>query len=180
MQISFGFKNRAPLTDLQRKLEQYARDFPEVNKRAVNRLINEMRNELIGAVREKQSRYAAGYLMRSIRAQVVAEGQRVIRASVGTPVEYARYLEEGTKRHFVGPVRKKCLAWRSQTGFAAGRKWLGKAFSAASKSGKWSGWGHSKGHYVSGIKAWGIFAAVEQWASKRADEIYDEEIKRLK
>jgi hypothetical protein len=106
--------------------------------------------------------------MRSIRAAVYKSGGKITEASVGTPLEYAPYLEHGTRPHMIFPRFRKALSWRIQGGPSAPKrkKWLGRAF--------------SKGHQVSGIKAWGVFEWVAQWAKGRAKEIYADEISRLK
>ncbi len=166
--ITFKFKNEKWPSDLRRLLEQQARRCPQVNERAIRRLTNDIRSELAKGIRSKQSRYAIGHLMRSIRAAVHKSDGKITEASVGTPVEYMPYLEGGTQAHMVRPTRAKALSWRIQGGASASKakKWIGRAF--------------SKGHMVSGIRAWGVFAQVTQWAKQRAKEIYADEISRLK
>lgn len=181
MIADFRFRDSKWPQQLHDKISGFAKQNPEINGRAVRRLANDMRNELLKWIRAKQSRYATGHLMRTINTDIAADGRNIVRAAVGTPSGIMPFLEEGTQDHMVRPVYKKCLAWRLRgPELSKAKKWIGKTFSKAASSGNWSGWGHSKGHMVSGIKAWRVFHIVGLWALGKASEVYNQEIAKSK
>lgn len=56
-------------------------------------------------------RVRTGRLRASIRHQLLVDGRGLV-AVIGSNVEYARYVEEGTEPHRIVPVRKKALHWK--------------------------------------------------------------------
>lgn len=60
------------------------------------------------------------------------------------------FFEEGTKSHWIAPIRKKALAWKARAGKFASAIY----YKSGIRSGKNL---FSKGHYVSGIRARYVF-----------------------
>jgi hypothetical protein len=56
-------------------------------------------------------RVQTGRLRASIRHQLDRDGRGLV-ARIGSNVEYARYVEEGTEPHRIVPVNKKALHWK--------------------------------------------------------------------
>jgi hypothetical protein len=108
--------------------------------------------------------------MRSINRTVTEVAGHTVKASVGTPLEYAPYLEYGTKgpSRLIVPVRKKALSWRIRSGTAAPtrNKWGDRIFAMSSRGGP--------------IKAWNVFRDTARWIEQRIRGIYVEEFRKVK
>lgn len=82
---------------------------------------------------------------------------------VGTDDEIYKYVDEGTKRHWVQPKNAPALAW--QTGYKP-KTVVGKMI--AQPGGKFGPWAYdAKGHWVKGIKARKFTKTIQKsWEKK--------------
>lgn len=95
----------------------------------------------------------------------VVDDRHGVTVSVYTDNKVFKYLDEGTKAHFIKPKNKKALHWPGKRGSGKG---AGRGRPRTPKEGFFS-----KGHQVSGIKARNYIDIVyKTWANKYVQRMY--------
>lgn len=95
--------------------------------------------------------------------RLVSIGPSSVDILVGTDDEIYKYIDEGTKKHFVGPKKKGVLAWR--TNYVPKTSPGSMIATGGGASGPFAF--DSKGHMVSGIKARKFTKTIQKsWEKK--------------
>lgn len=81
---------------------------------------------------------------------------------ISTDDEIASYVDEGTVGHMILPVRRKVLSW--QSGY---RRKSRVGSLVAYQGGKFGDYAHSRGHWVSGIRARKFSYTLERWLFRK-------------